>query len=73
MIKKTLCFSNPAYLSMKNGQMVDGVMIKASTNAEDEGALSEESLRALQSEGISASSAKEVSGTRHVSEGKVSQ
>jgi CRISPR-associated protein Cas1 len=22
MIKKTLCFSNPAYLSLKNGQLV---------------------------------------------------
>lgn len=58
---------------LKNGQTVNGVMIKASTDAEDEGALSEESLRALQGEGISASSAKEVSGTRHVSGGKESQ
>ena len=55
---------------LKNGQTVNGVTIKASTNAEDEGALSQETLNALKSSGIN-TTATEISGTKHVSGGVV--
>lgn len=53
---------------LKNGQSINGVTIKASTNAEDEGALSADTVRAL---GIGASGLTEVSGTKHIASGAV--
>jgi len=53
---------------LKNGQSINGVTIKASTNAEDEGALSADTVRAL---GIGTNGLTEVSGTKHIASGAV--
>lgn len=53
---------------LKNGQSINGVTIKASTNAEDEGALSADTVRAL---GIGTNGVTEVSGTKHIASGAV--
>ncbi len=53
---------------LKNGQSVNGVTIKASTNADDEGALSADTVRAL---GIGTNGVTEISGTKHIASGDV--
>ena len=56
---------------LKNGEQVNGVTIKASTASDDEGALSPETIQSLQGTGVTTSSAKEISGTKHISSGVV--
>ena len=56
---------------LKNGEQVNGVTIKASTESDDEGALSPETIQSLQGTGVTTSSAKEISGTKHISSGVV--
>lgn len=57
---------------VKNGEVYNGVAIKASTNADDEGALSTETINALKSLGYNIDTVEDVSGTSHVTDGKVS-
>ena len=57
---------------VKNGEVYNGVAIKASTNADDEGALSSETINALKSLGYNIDTVQDVSGTSHVTDGKVS-
>lgn len=56
---------------VKNGEVYNGITITADTNADYEGALSQESLNSLQSSGYNLGSAPSVTGTQHVSNGKV--
>jgi len=56
---------------VKNGSVYNGVTISASTNADDEGALSQSTISALQGLGYSFGSAPSVTGTQHVSGGHV--
>lgn len=56
---------------VKNGEVYNGVTISASTNADDEGALSQATINSLQSLGYSFGAAPSVTGTQHVSDGKV--
>ena len=52
---------------LKNGHRFKDVTIEASTNAADEGALSEETLKAIG--GVDG--AVEISGTKHIEAGEV--
>ena len=56
---------------VKNGMSFKGITITASTNADDEGALSEASINALEALGYNFGSAASVTGTKHVSGGVV--
>ena len=56
---------------VKNGMSFKGITITASTNADDEGALSEASINALKALGYNFGSAASVTGTKHVSGGVV--
>lgn len=56
---------------VKNGEVYNGIVINADTSSSYEGALSQESLNALQSSGYNLGSAPSVTGTQHVSNGVV--
>lgn len=56
---------------VKNGEVYHGITIKASTNSDDEGALSTETINALKAIGFNFDSVQDVSGTSHVSAGQV--
>lgn len=56
---------------VKNGEVYNGVTIKADTSEASEGALSQESIDALKGLGYQFSSVTSVTGTQHVSDGKV--
>jgi hypothetical protein len=56
---------------VKNGMSFKGITITASTNADDEGALSQESIEKLKALGYNFGSAASVTGTKHVSGGVV--
>lgn len=56
---------------VKNDEVYNGIIIKADTSSSYEGALSQESLNALQSSGYNFGSAPSVTGTQHVSNGVV--
>lgn len=56
---------------VKNGEVYKGVTISASTNAEDEGALTEATVNALRDAGVNVDNVKDISGSQHVSDGVV--
>lgn len=56
---------------IKNGEVYNGITISASTNADDEGALSSSSIIALRNIGINVDFVQDISGTQHVSNGQV--
>lgn len=56
---------------VKNGEVYHGITIKADTSSTYEGALSQESINALKAIGYNFNTVKDVSGTSHVSDGKV--
>ena len=56
---------------VKSGEVYNGVTIKADTSEASEGALSQESIDALKGLGYQFSSVTSVTGTQHVSDGKV--
>ena len=56
---------------VKNGEVYKGVTISASTNAEDEGALTEDTINALRNAGVNVDNVKDISGSQHVSDGVV--
>lgn len=56
---------------VKNGEVYNGIVINADTSSSYEGALSQESLNALQSSGYNLGSVPSVTGTQHVSNGVV--
>lgn len=56
---------------VKNGEVYQGVTISASTNAEDEGALTEATVNALRNAGLNVDNVKDISGSQHVSDGVV--
>ena len=56
---------------VKNGEVYNGVTIQASTKKDDEGALTETTINALKAIGFNFDSVKDVSGTSHASDGKV--
>lgn len=54
-----------------NGENYNGISITADTSTDYQGALSESSLQALRNAGYNIDEAVDVSGTQHVSDGKV--
>ena len=54
-----------------NGENYNGISITADTSTDYQGALSESSLQALRNAGYNIDGAVDVSGTQHVSDGKV--
>lgn len=56
---------------VKNREVYKGVTISASTNAEDEGALTEATINALRDAGVNVDNVKDISGSQHVSDGVV--
>lgn len=56
---------------VKNNEVYHGITIKASTNSDDEGALTQETINALKAIGFNFDSVEDVSGTSHVSAGQV--
>ena len=56
---------------VKNGEVYKGVTISASTNAEDEGALTEDTINALRNAGVNVDNVKDISGSQHVSDGEI--
>ena len=56
---------------VKNGEVYQGVTISVSTNAEDEGALTEDTINALRNAGVNVDNVKDISGSQHVSDGIV--
>ena len=56
---------------VKNGEVYQGITISASTNADDEGALSDSTLSALRNAGVNVDNVPDISGSQHVSDGQV--
>ena len=56
---------------VKNGEVYNGITISASTNADDEGALSPGTINALKGLDYNFSGSPSVTGTQHVSNGQV--
>ena len=56
---------------VKNGEVYQGITISASTNADDEGALSDSTLSALRNAGVNVDNVPDISGSQHVSDGIV--
>jgi hypothetical protein len=56
---------------LKNGEVYQGITIQADTSAAYEGALSSETISALQNIGVDFGAAPSVENTQHVSNGKV--
>lgn len=56
---------------VKNGEVYQGITISASTNADDEGALSDSTLSALRDAGVNVDNVPDISGSQHVSDGVV--
>lgn len=54
---------------VKNGEVYQGITISASTNADDEGALSDSTLSALRGVGVNVDNVPDISGSQHVSDG----
>ena len=54
---------------VKNGEVYQGITISASTNADDEGALSDSTLSALRGAGVNVDNVPDISGSQHVSDG----
>ena len=55
---------------VKNGEVYNGITISASTNADDEGALSDSTLSALRGAGLNVDNVQDVSGTTHTTGGQ---
>ena len=56
---------------VKNGEVYQGITISASTNADDEGALSDSTLSALRDAGVNVDNVPDISGSQHVSDGQI--
>lgn len=56
---------------VKNGEVYQGITISASTNADDEGALTDSTLSALRGAGVNVDNVPDISGSQHVSDGVV--
>lgn len=56
---------------VKNGEVYQGITISASTNADDEGALSDSTLSALRGAGVNVDNVPDISGSQHVSDGQI--
>ena len=56
---------------VKNGEVYQGITISASTNADDEGALTDSTLSALRNAGVNVDNVPDISGSQHVSDGQV--
>ena len=56
---------------VKNGETYNGVFISADTSSEYEGALTDSTLSALRNEGVNVDNVKDISGSKHVSDGAV--
>ena len=56
---------------VKNGEVYQGITISASTNADDEGALTDSTLSALRGAGVNVDNVPDISGSQHVSDGQV--
>lgn len=56
---------------VKNGEVYQGITISASTNADDEGALSDSTLSALRGVGVNVDNVPDISGSQHVSDGEI--
>lgn len=55
---------------VKNGEVYNGITISASTNADDEGALTDSTLSALRGAGVNVDNVQDVSGTTHTTGGQ---
>ena len=55
---------------VKNGEVYNGITISASTNADDEGALTDSTLSALRGAGVNVDNVQDVSGTAHTTDGQ---
>lgn len=55
---------------VKNGEVYQGITISASTNADDEGALTDSTLSALRNSGLNVDNVPDVSGTTHTTGGQ---
>ena len=55
---------------VKNGEVYNGITISASTNADDEGALTDSTLSALRNAGLNVDNVQDVSGTAHTTGGQ---
>ncbi len=55
---------------VKNGEVYNGITISASTNADDEGALTDSTLSALKNAGLNVDNVQDVSGTTHTTGGQ---
>lgn len=56
---------------VKNGEVYQGITISASTNADDEGALTDSTLSALRDAGLNVDNVPDISGSQHVSDGVI--
>ena len=56
---------------VKNGEVYQGITISASTNAEDEGALTDSTLSALRDAGVNVDNVPDISGSQHISDGEI--
>ena len=56
---------------VKNGEVYQGITISASTNADDEGALTDSTLSALRDAGLNVDNVPDISGSQHVSDGQI--
>ena len=56
---------------VKNGEVYQGITISASTNADDEGALSDSTLSALRNAGVNVDNVPDISGSQHISDGEI--
>lgn len=55
---------------VKNGEVYNGITISASTNADDEGALTDSTLSALRNAGVNVDNVQDVSGITHTTGGQ---
>ena len=56
---------------VKNGEVYQGITISASTNADDEGALTDSTLSALRNAGVNVDNVPDISGSQHISDGVI--
>lgn len=56
---------------VKNGEVYQGITISASTNADDEGALTDSTLSALRDAGVNVDNVPDISGSQHVKDGEI--
>ena len=56
---------------VKNGEVYQGITISASTNADDEGALTDSTLSALRDAGVNVDNVPDISGSQHISDGEI--